>query len=138
MDMFCVECLTKDPKWVSVNNGIYLCINCAAKHRGYGVQISFIRSLEFDNLSENEKFKLKLGGNRKFMEFVRLYKLDFLEHEDIYITKASQKYRNMLEVAANKSLPFHVSQAWLADLPVKQGYLFLLDCQIINERKKIN
>lgn len=56
--MFCVECLAKDPKWISVNNGIYLCINCAAKHRGYGVQVSFIRSLEFDNLSDMEKLKI--------------------------------------------------------------------------------
>lgn len=88
MDMFCVECLFKDPKWVSVNNGIYLCINCAAKHRGYGVKISFIRSLEFDYISDSEIIKLQKGGNRKFQEFVRLYKIDFLEHEDIYITKA--------------------------------------------------
>jgi hypothetical protein len=66
MDMFCLECLAKDPKWVSINNGIYLCINCAAKHRGYGVQVSFVRSLEYDTISIIEMLKLEKGGNRKF------------------------------------------------------------------------
>jgi hypothetical protein len=30
---FCFECKAPDPKFVSVNNGIYICIYCATIHR---------------------------------------------------------------------------------------------------------
>lgn len=34
--------------WASINNGIFLCLNCAGEHRGYGVSISYIRSITID------------------------------------------------------------------------------------------
>jgi hypothetical protein len=41
--------LGKTPaQWASINNGIYLCINCSGEHRGYGVTISFMRSITID------------------------------------------------------------------------------------------
>ena len=49
---YCFECGEKGPQWISVNNGIYICLNCAGTHRGFGVQISFVRSLEMDNISD--------------------------------------------------------------------------------------
>ena len=50
LNNFCNECHVQDPEWVSVNNGIFICLQCSAFHRGYGVQISFVRSLELDQL----------------------------------------------------------------------------------------
>ena len=41
----CFECGAGAPQWVSINNGIYICLQCAGKHRGFGVQVSFVRSL---------------------------------------------------------------------------------------------
>lgn len=38
----------KDPKWVSVNLGITLCIECSGVHRNLGTSISKVRSLELD------------------------------------------------------------------------------------------
>lgn len=49
---YCLECQDLGPKWISVNNGIFICLNCAGIHRGFGVQVSFVRSLEMDNISE--------------------------------------------------------------------------------------
>lgn len=46
---YCFDCGTPHPKWASVNNGIIICLNCAGIHRGYGVNISFVRSLTIDN-----------------------------------------------------------------------------------------
>ena len=41
--------LDKTPaQWASINNAIYLCLNCAGEHRGYGVNVSFIRSITID------------------------------------------------------------------------------------------
>ena len=33
----CFDCGGDHPSWVSVNNGIFLCLNCAGIHRGFGV-----------------------------------------------------------------------------------------------------
>jgi ADP-ribosylation factor GTPase-activating protein 1 len=35
-------------QWASVNNAIYLCLNCSGEHRGYGVSTSFMRSITID------------------------------------------------------------------------------------------
>jgi len=45
----CFDCKGVSPKWASVNNGIFLCLKCAGIHRGFGVNISFVRSLTMDN-----------------------------------------------------------------------------------------
>jgi len=48
----CFECGKGGPQWISVNNGIFICLNCAGIHRGFGVQVSFVRSLEMDNITD--------------------------------------------------------------------------------------
>lgn len=58
------------PSWASVNLGVFLCIDCAGKHRGYGVHISFVRSLTLDKWNEKQLKSMELGGNRKFREFL--------------------------------------------------------------------
>lgn len=84
----CFECQEEDPKWISVNNGIFICLNCAGIHRGFGVQVSFVRSLEMDNISDVQKRMLKYGGNRQFKEFLKLYGLENEPFGTRYYTKA--------------------------------------------------
>ena len=62
----CFECAKYEPKWISVNNGIYICLDCAGIHRSFGVQVSFVRSLEMDNLSDIQNRMLRYGGNKQF------------------------------------------------------------------------
>jgi ADP-ribosylation factor GTPase-activating protein 1 len=45
----CFECGIAGNQWASVNNGIFLCLTCSGKHRGFGVNISFVRSVLMDN-----------------------------------------------------------------------------------------
>ena len=52
MNNFCCDCHMVCPEWVSVNNGVFLCIQCAGIHRSYGVNISFVRSLTLDKIDE--------------------------------------------------------------------------------------
>jgi hypothetical protein len=44
----CADCGEKDPRWVSINLGLYLCIECSGIHRSLGVHISKVRSIELD------------------------------------------------------------------------------------------
>lgn len=50
--------------------GIFLCLGCASKHRGYGVQASFVRSMTLDRWQVPQQTEyLRLGGNTRYREF---------------------------------------------------------------------
>lgn len=44
----CADCGGEYPQWASINMGTLLCIECSGIHRGLGVHISKIKSLELD------------------------------------------------------------------------------------------
>jgi len=48
----CFDCNEINPKWVSINNGIFLCVKCSTIHRTLGNKISFIKSMTMDNWYE--------------------------------------------------------------------------------------
>ncbi|XP_027356845.1 probable ADP-ribosylation factor GTPase-activating protein AGD11 [Abrus precatorius] len=63
-NMFCADCGTPEPKWVSSSLGVFICIKCSGIHRSLGVHISKVLSLKLDEWSEEQIDALaKLGGN---------------------------------------------------------------------------
>ena len=50
----CADCSSPNPNWASINNGIFICIECAGIHRSLGVHISIVRSIELVRWDESE------------------------------------------------------------------------------------
>jgi len=89
----CFDCEKKNPKWASVYLGIFLCLDCAGKHREYGVQISFVRSLTLDAWSKRQITFLEIGGNAKAAEYFRK---QGLKAPFEYKSQVPQKYKTDL------------------------------------------
>lgn len=51
---FCFDCAQPAPTFASINNGIYLCVNCAEAHQALGLAVSLIRPLPQNMWSEIE------------------------------------------------------------------------------------
>lgn len=56
--------------WISLNHATFLCIQCAGTHRALGVHISFVRSLELDDIKASEAALMGQGGNARFRDFL--------------------------------------------------------------------
>jgi ADP-ribosylation factor GTPase-activating protein 2/3 len=89
----CIDCEKKNPKWASVYLGVFLCIDCAGKHREYGVQISFVRSLTLDSWSQRQITFMENGGNTKAQDYFKKYGLS---RPYDYKSSTAQKYKQDL------------------------------------------
>ncbi|KAI9513273.1 ArfGap-domain-containing protein [Russula earlei] len=70
---FCVDCGNPNPQWASLSFAVFICLQCAGIHRGFGVHISFVRSVSMDTWQEDQVRRMKIGGNGPFVEFMRSY-----------------------------------------------------------------
>ncbi|CAA19463.2 Truncated cnt-1 [Caenorhabditis elegans] len=64
----CADCGSPAPKWVSINLGVVLCIECSGAHRSLGVQTSKVRSLCMDSIDNELRDVLLALGNRQVNE----------------------------------------------------------------------
>jgi len=106
----CVDCGSDDPQWASLNNSVFVCLNCAGIHRNLGPEVSFIRSLVMDSWEDKQLKLLFLGGNTRFISNLEDYgicknnnhlSLNPDKIEKKYLYKASEYYRELLDSELN-------------------------------------
>ena len=101
----CFDCDNQPAHWASVNNGIYLCLDCSGEHRGFGVAVSFIKSVTLDQWNENQVNLMKLGGNLRLKNFLISHNMpDYIDKQTIYSSKLMSHYRKMLKCEASGQL----------------------------------
>lgn len=92
----CADCGAKNPRWVSVPFGIAICLECAGKHRNYGVHISFVRSLDLDHFTEEQLKVLQRGGNKRLHDYFKRFGLDKIDAQSRYSDPLAVKYVQQL------------------------------------------
>lgn len=67
----CFECQQRGPQWLSITYGVFLCLDCAGRHRLKGVHLSFVRGCELDQFTPEQIVQMGVGGNRKAWAFFK-------------------------------------------------------------------
>jgi ADP-ribosylation factor GTPase-activating protein 1 len=100
----CNDCPNPNPQWASLSFAVFLCLQCAGIHRGFGVHVSFVRSVSMDAWQDEQIKRMQLGGNAPFQEFVKSYapaeqggyKAGMSAHDKYHCWAATQ-YREKLD-----------------------------------------
>mmetsp|Transcript_17031 Transcript_17031/g.59678 ORF Transcript_17031/g.59678 Transcript_17031/m.59678 type:complete len:369 (-) Transcript_17031:66-1172(-) len=92
----CVDCGQVKPQWASVSYGVFMCLECSGKHRGLGVHLSFVRSVQMDSWPDKHIRMMKAGGNRKLRKFFEEHGVADLPISEKYDTPAAELYRERI------------------------------------------
>ena len=102
----CFGCGKPNPRWASVSNAILICISCSGVHRGLGVNVSRVLSLNLDKWTDKQLKQMQSGGNQKLKEFFGEYALnDIYDIKVLFNTKAADYYRRR-NIALATDQPF--------------------------------
>ena len=100
MNLICFDCRKKTPKYISINNSIFLCSSCALIHKkNLPEKISFIIDNNLNLLSINYLRYLFIGGNQNLDNFIN-YVYPGLQNyppKILYRTQALNYYRENLK-----------------------------------------
>ena len=104
MNKECFDCGSFNPKYISLNNGIFLCNECTKIHNQFTLDISLIKNNNLFLLSNKEILYLYYGGNSRLNNFVN-YEFPGLQNYQpniLYRTQAMNYYRNRLNAIVCK------------------------------------
>ena len=112
----CFDCDSKPAHWASISNGIFLCLDCSGEHRGYGIGVSFIRSVTMDQWTQEQVNIMKAGGNQRLRDFLSTYEMpENIDKKQIYCSKLMHYYRKQLKTES-------IGQIFMEPLPPKEEF----------------
>jgi ADP-ribosylation factor GTPase-activating protein 2/3 len=93
----CFDCDSTPATWASLHFGVFICMNCAGIHRGFGTHITLVRSLELDRWNKKYCTYMRLGGNRRAKEhFGHISALPNNRIEK-YLSEEATRYKKILK-----------------------------------------
>ena len=103
LNNFCVECGNENPEFISINNGIFICSECAQNHFHFPQNVSKIVNNDIKSLTLNDIQFLLCGGNRALLDFINneFPKLSEYPPYILYRTQAMVYYRQNLQYLIN-------------------------------------
>jgi ADP-ribosylation factor GTPase-activating protein 1 len=104
---YCVECGTENPEYLSINNGVFICVECVQNHLRFPKNISKIIKNNKNSLTLNEIQCLLCGGNKALLDFINneFPKLSEFPPNILYRTQAMVYYRQNLQYLINGGVP---------------------------------
>ena len=100
----CADCGRKNPDWASVPFGICVCLQCSGIHRSLGTHITFVQSLKLDKWTDENLAKMKVGGNDRFIKFLKQRGLTNQNIAQKYSNPQVKQYAKIIEDDAKKLL----------------------------------
>ena len=93
----CVDCGAEEPTYVSINDGVTICSQCASIHSTLGYSISYVRQI-YDDWDEYLMNYMLMGSNSKFNRSMSILGLDTTLPINLkYRSKAVDFYRRNLK-----------------------------------------
>lgn len=101
----CFDCPNRNPTWISLSHGTFVCLECSGEHRRKGVHISFVRSADMDSFTPAQIATMSVGGNGKARDYFKSHGMGRTSESGKpvdYNSNAALRFRQQIEKEAQE------------------------------------